>query len=114
MNCATSKQAVENIDKTLGATWQVYNSAARYYYDLKEYDKAMGYVNQSLALSDQWFNNWVKAQIYAAKGMTKEAYNHALKAKELGDKNPAGFFFKDQVEKGIADWKPADTGKKKK
>jgi tetratricopeptide (TPR) repeat protein len=112
--CATAKQAVENIDKTLSSTWQAYNSAARYYYDNKEYDKALGYVNQSIALSEQWFNVWVKAQIMYAKDAKSEAYTLAVKAKELGDKNPQGFFFKDQVEKAIADWKPAGGATKKK
>jgi hypothetical protein len=110
---ATDKQAVESIDKTLGGTWNMYNNAARYYYDKKEYDKALGYVNQSISLSDQWFNNWVKAQILAGKGMNKEAYEHAAKAKEMGDKNPDGFFFKTQVEKALVDW-AAFAPKKKK
>lgn len=110
---ATGKQAAENIDKTLGATWMQYNNAARYYYDQKDYNKALEYSNMSLNLSNQWFNNWVKAQILAAKGMTKDAYAYAVKAKELGDKNPEGFFFKSQVEKALEEWKPAQSGKKK-
>ncbi len=112
--CATGKQAAENIDKTLSSTWNQYNNAARYYYDLKDYTKALEYVNQSIALSNQWFNNWVKAQILAAQGNKDGAYAHASLAKELGDKNPDGFFFKTQVEKALVDWKPADTGKGKK
>lgn len=114
VNCATSKQAAENIDRALGATWMQYNNAARYYYDQKDYNKALEYVNQSLSLSNQWFNNWVKAQILAAKGMTKDAYAYALKAKELGDKNPEGFFFKNQVEKALEEWKAAAAPSKKK
>ncbi len=113
VKCATSKQAVENIDKVLANAWVQYNNAARYYYDQKDYNKALEYVNMSLTLSNQWFNNWVKAQILNAKGMTKEAYTYALKAKELGDKNPDGFFYKAQVEKALEDWKPAATTKKK-
>jgi hypothetical protein len=114
VHMSTEKQAIENIDKATGSAWQTYNSAARYYLEKKDYEKAMGYANTSLSLSDQWFNNWVKAQILAGKGMNGEAYAYAQKAKELGDKNPQGFFFKDQVEKALVDWKPADGGKKKK
>ena len=110
---ATDKQAIENIDKTTGSTWSIYNSAARYYFDKKDYDKALGYANQSLSLSQQWFNNWMKAQILAAKGLTSEAYKFALTAKEIGDQKPEGFFYKTQVEKAIADWKTTDTKKKK-
>lgn len=112
VECPTEKQAVEAIDKAVGATWQIYNNAARYYLDHKDYDKALGYANQSIALSEQWFNHWVKAQIMSGKGDQKSAYMLAMKAKEMGDKNPQGFFFKNDVEKAIIEWKPAD-GKKK-
>lgn len=114
----TDKQAAENIDKATNGVWGIYNNSARYYLDKKEYDKALGYVNQSIAAnSDQWFNNWVKAQILSAQGKNEEAYIHAAKAKELGDKLPAGnFFFKDDVEKALVDWaayapKPKKKGK---
>ena len=110
---STSKQAVENIDKTLGSTWAQYNNAARYYFDQKDYNKALEYVNLSLTLQNHWFNNWVKAQILAAKGMTKDAYAYATKAKELGDKTPESFWYKAHVEKAIEEWKVAGTGKKK-
>jgi len=114
----TDKQASENIDKAVNGAWGIYNNAARYHLDRKEYDKALVYSNQSIALSDQWFNNWVKAQILFAKGMNEEAYIHAAKAKELGSKleNPQSFFFKDAVEKALVDWaayapKPKKKGK---
>lgn len=113
----TDKQATENIEKATGGVWGIYNNSARYYYDKKDYEKALGYVNQSIASSDQWFNNWVKAQILSAQGKNEEAYIHAAKAKELGDKAPAGnFFFKDAVEKALVDWaayapKPKKKGK---
>lgn len=110
---STSKQAAENIDKALGSTWSQYNNAARYYFDQKDYNKALEYVNLSLTLQSHWFNNWVKAQILAAKGMTKDAYVYALRAKELGDKNLESFWYKTQVEKALEDWKAAGTGKKK-
>ncbi len=113
VDLTTDKQAIENIDKTTGNTWSIYNSAARYYFDKKDYEKALNYANQSLSLSQQWFNNWMKAQILFAKGMTKEAYDLAVKAKEIGDQKPDGFFYKTQVEKAITDWKTTDTKKKK-
>ena len=113
VDVATSTQAVDNIDKALGSTWAQYNNAARYYYDQKDYSKALEYVNLSISLNNHWFNNWVKAQILAAKGMTKDAHAYAVKAKELGDNTPEGFFYKEKVESAIAEWKAASTGKKK-
>ena len=113
IDLATDKQTIESIDKVVGSTWSIYNNAARYYLDKKDYEKALGYANQSISLSEQWFNNWIKAEILAAKGMKTEAYEFASKAKELGDKNLQGFFYKTQVEKALTDW-AAFAPKKKK
>ncbi len=104
LNLATDEQAIENIKSSLGGTWRTYNSAARYMMDKKDYETAMKYANQSLQLSDEWFNNWTKANILSKMNKNKEAYELATKTKTLGDKNPEGFFFKDQVEKALAEW----------
>ncbi len=115
VNVDTEKQASDNIDKTINGIWGIYNNSARYYLDKKDYDKALIYANQSVASNDLWFNNWVKAQILFAKGLNEEAYIHAAKAKEIGDKLPAGnFFFKDEVEKALSDWAAYAPKAKKK
>lgn len=102
----THEQAMANINSTLTPTWRSYNSAARYLLDAKkDYDTALKWAEQSITLKDEWYNNWIKAQILYAKGMTKDAYTFAQKAKELGDKTPDGFFYKSQVEKALVDWK---------
>ena len=111
----TDKQALENIDKTLGGTWRTYNSAARYHLDNNTaLETGMKYADQSISLKEEWFNCWTKAQLYAAMNNKTEAYRWALKAKEIGDKNPDGFWYKDDVEKALVDWKPAagKSGKK--
>ncbi|HMT29380.1 MAG TPA: DUF2911 domain-containing protein [Bacteroidia bacterium] len=111
----TDAQAKENIDKELGKSWRTYNSAARYLLDnKKELETGMKYVDQSLSLKEDWFNSWTKAQLYSAMNNSAEAYKWAMKAKELGDKNPSGFFFKDQVDKAVVDWKPSSDKKGKK
>lgn len=101
----TAEQAKANIKSSLGSTWRTYNSAARYMMDQRDYDTGLTYVNQSLSLSNEWYNNWTKAQLLAAKGDYKQALQFAATAKELGDKNPDGFFFKPQVEQSLVDWK---------
>jgi Protein of unknown function (DUF2911) len=115
VNLDTDTQAKGNIDRELGRTWRTYNSAARYYLDNnKELETGLKYADQSISLKDEWFNNWSKAQILAAMNNKSEAYKFALKAKELGDKNVDGFFYKTQVEKAIVDWKSATPVKGKK
>ncbi|HNS11622.1 MAG TPA: DUF2911 domain-containing protein [Bacteroidia bacterium] len=104
VECATDEQALENIKNSLGGTWRTYNSAARYMLDKNDYETALKYANQSLQLSEEWFNTWVKASILSKMKKNKEAYELASKAKTLGDKNPDGFFFKTQVEDALATW----------
>ena len=104
VECATDEQALENIKSNLGGTWRTYNSAARYMLDKKDYATALTYANQSVQLSEEWFNTWVKASILSKMNKNKEAYDLAVKAKTMGDKNPDGFFFKDQVEEALAKW----------
>jgi hypothetical protein len=102
----TEAQAQENMEKSLGGTWRMYNSAARYHLDnKKDLPTAMKYVDQSLALKEDWFNTWTKAQLYYAMGQKAEAVKWATKAKEMGDKAGDGFFFKNQVEQALVDWK---------
>ncbi|MCC7233365.1 MAG: DUF2911 domain-containing protein [Bacteroidia bacterium] len=98
----TEKFAEENINNVLGGSWRAYNSAARYMMEKKNYDKALEYVDKSINLTSDWFNNWTKSQVLSELGKKADALKYAQTAKMLGDKSE-GFFFKDQVEKAIAD-----------
>ena len=102
----TEKQALANIDRTLGSSWRNYSNAARYMLETKkDYDTGLTYVNRAIELSpDQWYSHWIRAQLLKAKGMNKEAYEAAQRAKTLGDKEGDGFFFRTQVEKALVEW----------
>lgn len=101
----TEKQAMESIRNTLSQEWRPFANSARYILEYgSDLDLALSYINTSISIRDEWFNNWIKAQILAKKGDKKEALKFAQKAKELGDKSN-GFFFKSQVEKALEDWK---------
>jgi hypothetical protein len=101
----TGAQALANINNTLDNTWRTYANAARYMLETKkDYDTGMKYVDQSLALKEDWFNLWIKAQLLAAKGQTKEAVALGEKAQELGQKS-GNFFLEGDVKKGLGDWK---------
>jgi hypothetical protein len=108
VNLETEKQALDNIDKSVSGTWRTYNNAARYHLDNNtDLEKGMKYVDQSIALKEDWYNCWTKAQLFGAMNNKTEAYRWALKSKTLGDQNPDGFWYKNDVEKALVNWKPA-------
>ena len=101
----TAEQALANIAASLDGTWRTYAFAARYMLDTKK-DTTTGlkYIDQSLALKEDWFNVWIKASLLAAKGNYKDAYALAEKAYQLGQK--AEFFFLEaDVKKALGDRK---------
>ena len=101
----TAEQALANIAASLDGTWRTYAFAARYMLDTKK-DTTTGlkYIDQSLALKEDWFNVWIKASLLADKGNYKDAYALAEKAYQLGQK--AEFFFLEaDVKKALGDWK---------
>ncbi len=102
----TAAQAQTNIKKTLDNAWRNHAQAARYVAEKKDFDTALKYIDTSIGIQSTWYNNWIKADILAKKGNTAEARKFAQTAWDLGSKDP-NFFFKDQVQKALADWKDA-------
>lgn len=101
----TQKQALANIQNATEKTWRVYANAARYLLEkTKDYDAGLKYVDQSLSLKEDWYNDWIKASLLAAKGNYKDAYAYAEKSNELGKKS-AAFFLQPDVKKALEDWK---------
>jgi hypothetical protein len=101
----TSAQALANINNAVDNGWRTYANAARYMLETKkDYDSGMKYVDQSLALKEDWFNVWIKAQLLAAKGNYKDARTTGDHAYDLGKKS-SGFFLEGEVKKTLDDWK---------
>lgn len=104
---ATETQVAKNLTDLQDGAWRPFNQAARYQLEQKkDYDAGLKFANLSIAQNEQWFNVWTKAQLLAAKGNVKEAYPLAQKAQTLGEKNPAGFFYADEVKTALKEWKP--------
>jgi hypothetical protein len=102
----TSRQALASISAALDETWRTYANAARYMLESKkDYDIGLKYVDQSLALKEDWFNLWIKADLLAAKGRYDDAYPLAEKAYALGKKAEGGFFLEADVKKALDEWK---------
>jgi tetratricopeptide (TPR) repeat protein len=102
----TDEQVATAINNMVNNAWRPYMNAARYLLEAKkDLDQALKLVDQSLSIKEDWLNVWTKASILAAKGQYRDAYGLAEKAKQLGDKSPQNFFFKEDVEKALAEWK---------
>jgi hypothetical protein len=101
----TSAQALANINSAVDGTWRTYANAARYMLEnKKDYDSGMKYVDQSLALKEDWYNVWIKAELQAAKGNYKDARATGEHAYELGKKSDM-FFLEGEIKKTLEDWK---------
>jgi hypothetical protein len=104
---ATATQVAANLKGLEDNGWSPANQAARYELSMKNYGDAMKWVERSLAIKEDWQNDWTKAQILAATGKNADALALAQKAQELGSKvTPAQqFFFADDIKKALVDWK---------
>ena len=101
----TAEQALTNIATGIDGTWRTFAFAARYVLDTKkDYNAGLKYIDQSLAIKEDWFNLWIKASLLAAKGDYKDAYGLAEKAYKLGQKAEF-FFFESDVKKALSEWK---------
>lgn len=101
----TTNQALANIKNAVDNTWRTYANAARYMLEnKKDYDAGMKLVDQSLALKEDWFNVWIKAQLQAAKGGVKDARVTGEHAYELGKKSE-NFFLDGEIKAKLAEWK---------
>ena len=76
--------------------------AARYFMGTDD-DRAMALVESALAIDENWYAMFTKAEILKSQGRRGPAKRAARKAKALGDA-AEGFFWKERVEKAIAEW----------
>jgi hypothetical protein len=102
----TAAQAQANIQAAIDGTWRTYANAARYMLEnKKDYDAGLKLADQSLAMKEDWYNLWIKAELVAAKGDKKDAVPLAEKAYALGQKEGPGFFAEGEVKKALGEWK---------
>lgn len=107
VSVATKQQVMTSIDKSLDDAWRPHFVAARYLLDNNgDMTKALGYIDQSIAIKPTWWNNWVRAQILAKQNKAQDAVATAEKAVQLGSGDRVfESFFKEEVTKSIASWK---------
>ena len=101
----TDAQVAASIKGLQSGGWSPWAQAARYELDQKHFDSGMELVDTSIKLKETWLNDFVKAQLLAARGNYKEALPLAQKAKQLGGKEGENFYLKGDVETALKTWK---------
>jgi hypothetical protein len=100
----TSQQVLSSIN-SLDSTWRSFANAARYMLETKkDYDAGLKYIDEALALKEDWYAMWVKGALYAAKGDYAAASDWAERAYDLEQKVGNGGALEPDLTKAIADW----------
>jgi Protein of unknown function (DUF2911) len=100
----TTQQILTSIGD-LDGTWRSFANAARYMLETrKDYDAGLKYVDQALALKEDWYCMWVKAALLAAKGQFGQAREWAEKARDLSNKVGGDTTLEPELKKAIAEW----------
>jgi hypothetical protein len=100
----TTQQVLSSING-LDETWRSFANAARYMLETKrDYDAGLKYIDQALALREDWYCLWVKAALLAAKGDFGSAHDWAVKARELSERVGNGAALAPDLAKAIAEW----------
>jgi hypothetical protein len=100
----TSRQVAADL-VGLDTTWRSFANAARYMLETKkDYTAGLRYIDQSLALKQDWYNVWIKALLYAGKQDYKAAGREAQLAYDLGLKSGDAAFPEAEIKRTLADW----------
>ena len=105
----TDKMVEAGLNKALMDAARTCRSAAEASQKAKDYDKALMYIDQSIALNNYWYTNWIKAEILAEKGDKKGAKAQGDLAIKMGEEYYAArnepFTYKDGLVKEMSAWK---------
>jgi hypothetical protein len=103
----TKAAVLANISDAVESGWRPYWASARWLLENGgDLDKAMTYIDQSIAIKANWMNNWVRAQILEKKGKAQEAVATAEKTVQLGTGDRTfESFYKADVTKSLSGWK---------
>ena len=105
------KKALANINEALAKAapddWYVWAQSAEYMLTRKEHhQKALEWINKSISIKDNFFNNWIKAKLYATNNEYQMASNLTAKAIKLGSSEPESYKeYASQIETAYNDWK---------
>jgi hypothetical protein len=100
-----TSQQVQAAITGLDLTWRSFANAARYMLETKkDYDAGLKYIDQALALKEDWYSMWVKGALLAAKGDFGSATDWAEKAHALALQAGNGAALEPELKRSIAEW----------
>jgi hypothetical protein len=100
-----TSQQVQAAISGLDMTWRSFANAARYMLETKkDYEAGLKYIDQALALKEDWYCMWVKGALLAAKGDFGSATDWAEKAHTLALQVGNAGALEPELKRSIADW----------
>ncbi len=100
----TKGRGLASIDAFVSRAARSLADAAKFEAEHGDVEGALTLIDKSLAVEQTWFATWAKAELLHDAGQHKDAYKAAKQAMALGEAAGQGFFYKDRVEKALAEW----------
>jgi hypothetical protein len=111
INVDTDKKTMlllqEDLQKAKPGDWQIYARATDYLIQKnRDHEVALAWIDKSLSISNNFYNNWVKAQLLALKDEYDGAVTFGKKAIKLGKKSHSEFKkYESDIERSLSIWK---------
>ncbi len=105
------KKALANINEALANAapddWYIWAQCADYMVANKNlHQRALELINKSISIKETFFNNWVKAKLYALNREYEMAANLSAKAIELGKHDPETYqTYARDIENAYSSWR---------
>lgn len=105
------KKALANIKLALASApaddWYTWAQCAEYMLPRKEHhQKALEWINKSIAIKENFYNSWIKAKLYAYNNEYQMAATLSAKAMQLGNAEPDSYkTYAKQIESAYSEWK---------
>ncbi|MBC5991812.1 DUF2911 domain-containing protein [Pontibacter cellulosilyticus] len=105
------KKALANIQNALAKAepddWYIWAQSAEFMLPRREHhQKALEWINKSISIKDNFFNNWIKAKLYALNKEYEMATDLTAKAIKLGSDEPESYkTYAKEIESAFNSWK---------
>ncbi|MFD2516068.1 DUF2911 domain-containing protein [Pontibacter locisalis] len=105
------KKALSNIQAALAKAepddWYIWAQSAEYMLPRREHhQKALEWINKSIAIKENFFNSWIKAKLYALNKEYEMAAKLSAQAIKLGSVEPESYnTYAKEIESAYNSWK---------